>query len=87
MYYIFCRLIQYEKNKNFGYEPMVKDQKIETPEIKHYKDINATSCLPEFTKYHLEVFLGDYNIPITKANNMYENGFLQYIRYCQIGKT
>ncbi|KAL7301574.1 hypothetical protein TKK_0005590 [Trichogramma kaykai] len=79
------RLIFYERNGNFGYEAVDKDNRTTTPDVKLYKDINASSSLPNFTKNHLDAFLSDYEATMEKGQHLYENGFLQYLRKYEIG--
>ena len=79
------RLIFYDSNNNFGYQKIVQDDVIETPASANYKDINSSSPSPAFTEAHLRIFLKKYDKTLDKANEMYKNGFLKYVRFCLEG--
>ena len=81
---IVHRLIYWELNNNFGFEPVddAEYDSIKTPPSENYKDLNATSHVPALTRKHIEVYLENFDTKISPSSeSMYENGYLRYLRF------
>ncbi|CAH2037597.1 unnamed protein product, partial [Iphiclides podalirius] len=51
------RLEAYDRNANFGVDDDKEDETYTAPAAEHYRDINASSCLPQLTKQHIPAFV------------------------------
>lgn len=73
------------RNNNFGkvYEDnSLAPTLIKTPQSNLYKDINSTSPIPSLTDIHISGYANSFNQKIDKAFELYNNGFICYIKYC-----
>jgi len=76
-------------NQNFNVDPNDGAQDLadplEVPPMQNFKDIHAGSPLPSFSKDDIELYLALYQKDIVKADRMYQEGYLEYVRYCNTG--
>ncbi|KAE8745956.1 hypothetical protein FOCC_FOCC007317, partial [Frankliniella occidentalis] len=56
---------------------------LNSPTRDKFKDINANSTLPPFSKDDIVLYLSLFKKSIGPAEGMYQEGFLEVIRYCQ----
>ncbi|CAH2042079.1 unnamed protein product, partial [Iphiclides podalirius] len=66
------RLEAYDRNANFGVGDDNEDETYNAPAAEHFRDINASSCLPELTKQHIQAFVERFQAQMKGRQSMTE---------------
>ncbi|KAJ8671840.1 hypothetical protein QAD02_003099 [Eretmocerus hayati] len=82
------RLMDYDRNKDFGGKGGVDDQmkeRIKTPAVTLYKDLHAACPLPLFKRNDFDSFLEKYEKKVRESEKMYQRGYLLSLRFVDLG--
>ncbi|XP_041974050.1 uncharacterized protein LOC121729561 [Aricia agestis] len=82
------RLELYDRNFNFGSaENQSDDDAMEVPDVRTYRDINATSLLPHLTQTHIRQYFCFDDKKIKEAKALYESRYLVLARVSNVGEN